>query len=256
MATKSWSGHITFGMLSIPVNLYIAARSESVSFNQLHATCGNRMKQSLCCPACDRAVSRDEIAKGYEYEKDTYVTFSPDEIAAMAPKSGKIMEILEFVNESDVDPLYFDASFFLQPDAAGVKAYALLSAAMNQSGRLGVARVTMHNREHIVLVRPTKNGLTLHTMFFQDEVRSRDAIVAPELNDAEVEMATALIDSMATSFEPAKYTDEFKTGLQAMIQAKLSGTETPKPAAAPKAPVVDLMAALKASLAARGKVAA
>ncbi len=251
MAASIWSGYITFGLISIPVKLFSAARSESVGFNQLHRECGSRLKQQMVCPVHDRPVTRDEIVKGFEYEKDRYVTIEPEEIKKVEPKTAKAMEILEFVPVAEVDPVYFDASYHLLPDEPGRKAYMLLKTALEKSGYLGIARVSMHNREYTVLLRPNGKGLMAHSMFYQNEVRKLEE-VGPledtEVKEKELLLANSLIESLAGHFDAGKYHDEFATALRGMIEAKVQGqplVEVEKPKLAP---VIDLMAALKQSL--------
>jgi DNA end-binding protein Ku len=251
MATTVWKGYITFGLISIPVRLYAAARGERISFNQLHSVCHSRLKQPLFCPVCNRQVERSEIVKGYEYEKDQYVLFDDKELDKIEPPTAKVMEILEFVKVDEIDPLYFDASYYVSPEDAGVKAYTLLMQAMQDSGYAAIAKVYMHQREHIVIVRPGSKGLTLHTMFFSNEIRAAEALPTNkvELKDQEKALAQQLITSLAGPFQPEKYRDTYQDNVRALIDAKLQGkqvTEVPTPHLAP---VVDLMEALKKSLA-------
>jgi DNA end-binding protein Ku len=251
MAASVWSGYITFGLISIPVKLFSAARSEGVGFNMLHRECGTRVKQQYICPTHERTVGRDEIVKGYEYEKDRYVMIEPEDVKKIEPKTAKAMEILEFVPAAQVDPVYFDSSYHLLPEEAGRKAYGLLKAALEKSGYLGIARVSMHNREYTVLLRPHGKGLMAHSMFYQNEVRKLEEIgplEEAEIKDKELDLAHTLIQSLAGDWDPAKYHDQFADQLRALIEAKVQGqpiVESEKPKLAP---VIDLMAALKQSL--------
>ncbi len=154
MATTVWKGHLTFGLVSFPVKLFTAARSEGISFNQLHKTDNSRIKQVIYCQAEDKPIPRSEIVKGYEYEKDRYVVIEDEDIKKMAPSTAKVMEILEFVKSAEVDPIYFESSFYMAPDEAGQKPYALLYDTLKRTGYVGVAKIAMHNREHIVIFRP------------------------------------------------------------------------------------------------------
>lgn len=252
MAATVWKGHLTFGLISIPIRLFSAARGERLSFNQLHKECHSRLKQPLFCPTCNRMVERTEIVKGYEYEKDQYVLFSEEELDKVEPASARTMEILEFVKLDEVDPLYFDASYFATPEEAGAKAYQLLMRAMEQSGYAAIAKLCMHQREYIVVVRPRAKGLTLHTMFYSNEIRQvaeygqTDKV---ELKDQEKKLAQQLIESLAATFEPEKYHDDYQQSLRAMIEAKLKGQEVAAVPHPQMAPVIDLMEALKKSLA-------
>jgi DNA end-binding protein Ku len=257
MATTVWKGHLTFGLISIPVRMFAAARGERISFNQLHKECHSRLKQPLFCPVCNRNVERSEIVKGYEYEKDQYVLFSEEELDKIEPSSAKVMEILEFAKLDEMDPLYFDSSYYISPEDAGVKAYKLLMKAMEESGYGAVAKLTMHQREHIVIVRPGSRGMTLHTMFYSNEIRAAESVPTDkvELKDQEKKLAQQLIESLAAPFDPQKYRDEYSENLRGMISAKLKGQEVTEVAQPHMAPVIDLMEALKKSLADK-KVAA
>src|SRR6204780_1070982 len=166
MPSSTWKGYLTFGLISIPIRLSPAARTERISFNQLHKVCHTRLKQPLFCPTCDRMVERSEVEKGYEYEKDQYLLFTEEELEKVEPESAHTMETLEFVKADKVSPLYFDASYYAAPEEGGARAYHLLLEAMQKSGYAGIAKVTMHSREYIVIIRPRENGLTLHTMFY------------------------------------------------------------------------------------------
>ena len=252
MANSVWKGHITFGLISIPVRLFAAARSERISMNQLHKECHTRIRQPLFCPTCNRQVERSEIVKGYEYEKDQYVLFNEDELDKIEPPSASTMEILEFVKLDEVDPLYFDASYYVTPEEAGKKAYKLLLLAMEESGYGAIAKLTMHQREHIVVIRPRAQGLTLHTLYYADEVREvaeyghTDRI---ELKDAEKKLALQLIESLTAHFQPEKFHDTYRQSLRALIEAKQKGEEVTEAPHPKLAPVIDLMDALKKSLA-------
>ena len=251
MATTVWKGHLTFGLISIPVRMFAAARGERVSFNQLHKVCHSRLRQPLFCPVCNRQVERSEIVKGYEYEKDQYVLFNDEELDKIEPPSAHVMEILEFVKLDEMDPLYFDASYYVSPEDAGVKAYQLLLKGMEETGYGAIAKLTMHQREHIVIIRPGAQGMTLHTMFYSNEIRAAEAVPSDkiELKDQEKKLADQLIQSLAAPWQPEKYRDEYQENLKGMIQAKLKGQEVTEVAQPHMAPVIDLMEALKKSLA-------
>lgn len=252
MASTVWKGHLTFGLVSLPVKLVSAARGETVSFNQLHATDHSRVRQVLFCQAEDKPVARNELVKGYEYEKDKYVVVDEDDIKKAAPPSSKAMEILEFVKSDQVDPVYFESSYYIAPDDAGEKPYALLFEALKRSGFVGIAKIAMHNREHIVVLRPGQRGLLLHTMYYEDEVRKTEEFRTDTslIKDKEIELASTLINSLAAEFEPVKYKDTYRENLMAMVQAKVQGRQVVQaPAAQHLAPVIDIMEALKASLA-------
>jgi len=255
MASTVWKGHLAFGLISIPIQLFSAARGERLSFNQLHKECNSRVKQPPFCPTCNRMVERDEIVKGYEYEKDQYVLFDPEELKKIQPASARTMEILEFVPLTDVDPLFYDASYVALPEDAGRKAYQLLVDTMEEAGYAAVAKLLMHQREYTVVVRPRSGGLTLHTMYYPNEIRSvpgYGVTNGAKLKVDEKKLARQLLDSMATDFEPEKYKDEYQVKLNELIQAKLEGHEVAAAPQAQLAPVIDLMDALKKSLQGEG----
>src|SRR5947209_8645902 len=251
MASTVWKGYITFGLITIPIRLFAAARGERVGFHQIHEVCGSRIKQQTYCPHCERVVERSELVKGYEVEKDRYVIVSDEEVKSVAPPSSDNMEIFEFVKAEGIDPIYFDASYFMVPEEAGKKAYHLLLETMQKSGYSAIAKVAMHQREYTVVVRPNPDGLLLHTMFYPEEVREvpefrRDESVT--VKPQEVALAEKLVEGLATDFDPSKYHDEYQGRLLQMIEAKREGqvvaTEPPKR----RAPVIDLMQALQKSL--------
>ena len=252
MASSVWKGHITFGLVSIPVRLVVAARGEGISFNQLHKVDHSRVKQVLFCQAEDKPVSRSELVKGYEYEKDRYVVIDDEDIKKITPKTAKVMEIVEFIKTDELDPVRLESSFYIQPEEAGEKPYTLLFQALKKTGHVGVAKISMHNREHVVILRPGRSGMILHTMYYNDEIRATDEFrTTPDLvKEKELDMAVALVQALAADFEPEKYTDTFRDTLRAMIDAKIQGQEiVAAPAAQELAPVIDIMEALKSSLA-------
>jgi len=236
----------------MPVKLFSGARSSGISFNMLHRDDLSRLKQQYVCLADGKVVERSDIVKGYEFRKDEYVVIEPEEIKKIEPKTAKTMEILEFVKTSEVDPVFFESSYYMVPDEAGRRPYALLTKAMEESEYVAIAQLTMHNREYTVFLRPHEGGMMLHTMYYEEEVRKVEGFGAPdvELKDAEVKVAHQLIEALAADWEPEKYHDSFQDNLKNLIQTKLEGgkiAEVEKPKKL--APVVDLMSALKASLA-------
>src|SRR5262249_21252126 len=252
MASSVWSGYLTFGLISMRVRLFSGARSSSTSFHMLHRDDLTRIKQQLYCPHDDRVVERSEIVKGYEFRKDEYIVIEPEEIKKIEPKTAKTMEILEFVKAGDVDPVYFESSYYMLPEEAGRRPYALLSKALEESDYVAIAKLTMHNREYTVFLRPHEGGLMLHTMYYAEEVRQVEGFGAPdvELKDAELKVAHQLIEALAGDWDPEKYHDSFQENVKKLIETKLEGgkiVEVEKPKKL--APVVDLMAALKQSLA-------
>jgi DNA end-binding protein Ku len=217
----------------------------------LHKSDHSRIKQVIYCQAEDKPIPRSEIVKGYEYEKDRYVVIEDEDIKKMAPPTAKVMEILEFVKTDQVDPIYFESSFYMAPDDAGEKPYALLFDTLKRTGYVGVAKIAMHNREHIVIFRPGNFGLVMHTMYFAHEVRKIEEFRTDTsvVKDQEVKLAEMLVQSLAAPFEPEKYRDTYRDNLQAMIDAKVQGQEVVTPPHAEPAKVIDIMEALKQSLA-------
>jgi len=258
MAASVWKGHLTFGLVSFPIRLFSAARSETISFNLLHKEDHSRIKQVTFCQAEDKPVSRTDLVKGYEYEKGQYVVIDEEDIKKVAPKTARVMEILEFVKSDQVDPVYLESSYYVAPDEGGEKPYALLFQALRESAYYALAKVAMHNREHIIILRPGAKGILSHTMYFQDEIRQVEEFRTDTslVKDKELAMAKMLISSLEADFEPQKYHDEYRANLQRMIEAKIQGH---KVVAAPSehiAPVIDIMEALKRSLAEKRKPAA
>jgi DNA end-binding protein Ku len=204
MAASVWKGQLTFGLVSFPIRLFSAARSETISFNQLHKADNSRIRQVTYCQAEDKPVPRTELVKGYEYEKDRYVVIDDEDIKKVAPKTAKVMEILEFVKAEQVDPVYLESSYYVAPDEGGEKPYALLFQALRESKYYAVAKVAMHSREHIIVLRPGAKGILSHTMFYQDEIRQVEEFRTDTslVKDKELEMAKMLISTLEADFEP------------------------------------------------------
>ena len=244
---------ISFGLVSIPVRLYVATHSEQLSFNQIHEPCGSRIKQQIFCPKCERTVERSELVKGFQFEKDRYVTFSDDELKAVEAEASRNIDIHEFVPLSDVDPLYFEGAHYLGPQAGAEKAYQLLVSAMHDRGSVALAQFVHHGKEHLVLIRPKGEGLVLHTMHYADEVRKFEDVetLGPQkIKPAEIDLAKKLVDQLtADSFRPDQYQDAYRDRLREVVDKKIAGeaitTSEPAPA---RAQVIDLMEALKQSL--------
>jgi len=257
MAASVWKGHLTFGLVTIPVRLFSAARSETISFNMLHKEDHSRIKQKIFCALEEKEIPRTETVKGYEYEKDHYVVVEDEEIRKVAPKTARVMEILEFVKADQVDPIYLESSYYVAPDEGGEKPYALLFQALRDSKFYAVAKVAMHNREHIIVLRPGSKGILSHTMYFQDEIRQVEEFRTDTslVKDKELDMAKMLISSLEADFEPQKYHDEYRDNLQKMIEAKIEGKKVVAAPSEHVAPVIDIMEELKRSLAEKRKPA-
>ena len=257
MAASVWKGHLTFGLVSFPIRLFSAARSETISFNLLHKDDHSRIKQVTYCQLEDKPIARTDTVKGYEYEKDHYVVVEDEDIKKVAPKTAKVMEILEFVKADQVDPVYLESSYYVAPDEGGEKPYALLFQALRESSFYGVAKVAMHNREHIVVLRPGAKGILSHTMYYTDEIRQVDEFRTDTslVKEKELALAKMLISSLEAEFEPQKYHDAYRTNLQKMIEAKIEGKKVVETPSEHIAPVIDIMEALKKSLAEKRKPA-
>jgi DNA end-binding protein Ku len=224
-----------------------------VSFNLLHAKCGNRIRQQRHCPVCNEVVEREDLVKGYEFAKDRYVKLTDEEIKALEGEASKAIEIAEFVPLPTVDPIYFEKTYYLGPDKGGEKAYRLLADAMTQAGKVALAKFVMRGKENLVLIRSAQNGLMLHTMYFADEVRNFDEIAKGEsskISSAETNLALRLIDELSNEqFIPENYEDEYRQRVLNLVQEKAAGKEiTIAEPPVHRAQVIDLMAALKESL--------
>ncbi|MHB8735815.1 MAG: non-homologous end joining protein Ku [Terriglobales bacterium] len=261
-----WSGYLTFGLVTLPVRLYSGARGERISFHQLHAKDQVRLKQQMICPADHQVVGRDETVKGYEYAKGAYVVIPEAEIKQAAPSTDKQMEVVEFCRAEELDPLWFEASHYLVPETAGRRPYALLEQVLEETGFVAIARLSMHNREYHAAIRPSHlagvegkhRGLLLHTLYYRDELRvaegfGESSAEAPP-NEVELQLARKLVEGLARPFNPAEFHDTYRHNLEQLIEAKLAGQPTAKPAARLNlVPMVDLMASLKQSLELVGK---
>jgi DNA end-binding protein Ku len=251
------TGTLSFGMVSIPIRLYSAGESSSaVSFNLLHGKCKSRLKQQYVCPKDNEIVPRDQMVKGYEFSKEQYVTFTEEELKAMGEEAQKAIEITEFVPASKVDPVYFDGAYYLGPDKGGEKAYRLLNEAMKETGRAALAKWAARGKQYLVLIRAADKGLVMQQLLYADEVRSlaEVPIEDAEVRDAELRLAVQLVQQIASDeFRPENYQDEVRKRYQEAIQKKVEGQEITTSPEAPRAQIIDLMEALKASLAAKGR---
>jgi DNA end-binding protein Ku len=251
------SGIISFGLVNIPVKLYSAAESAvQISFHQLHDKCKSRIRQQLWCPVDNEVVPREHIVKGYEFARDQYVLFTGEELKALEEASTKAMEISEFVPLSSVDPLYFESGWYLGPDKGADRPYRLLTEALEQAQHAAIAKYSTRGREELVLLRPYQGALVMQTLRYADELRPISEVPRGEgeVKPAELALAKQFIDQLSTeTFEPAKYEDTYRKKLQAVIDSKVAGEPVSiAPAEPPRTQVIDLMEALKASLARRG----
>ena len=253
------SANISFGLVSVPVSLYSASESSAnVSFNMLHKTCGTRLKQQYICPKEDEVVERDEITKGYEISKGHYVTFTPEEIKALDEKATNSIDIAEFVPLDAVDRMYLDKVYYLGPDKGGDRAYRLLGEALKVTGRAALGQYSARGKQHLVLVRPLDGVLVMEQLHYQAELRSAADVPHPDtpVKDAELALARQLIEQSATDeFRPENYHDTVRERVLEAIQHKVEGQEITEEAAPPETKIIDLMDALKASLAKQGAAA-
>lgn len=256
MPRPIWKGAITFGMISIPVKLFGATESKDIAFNTLHKSCKSRLKQKRWCPVDEREVFQDEVVKAYEYTKDQYVEITDEDIESLPVPSKHTIELTSFVNQSDIDPVFFERTYYLEPEQIGAKPYALLLRALKTKGVAAVAKIALRNRESLCVLRASdSNTIMLETLYYPDEIRTIELASEPDLlvSPQELTMALSLVDMYFESFDPKKYHDQYRVALLDMIDSKRTGSSV---VAAPEAPLpktVDLMAALKASLEAAKK---
>jgi DNA end-binding protein Ku len=256
MPRAIWSGAISFGLVNVPVKLYSATSPKTVRFHQLSAKTGTRIRQKRVDPSTGEEVAYEDIVKGYELSPDRYVLIEPDELDALDPKATRTIDIEEFVELSEIDPIYYDHSYYLAPAAGGAKAYRLLLEAMNESRKIAIGRIVIRSKQQLCALRPIGDALGLSTMLFGDEVLSPDrideldALGEAEASTREIGMAQQLIDSLSAQFDPAKFKDEYRERVLQLIEKKAAGEEIAvQPEAEETGPAPDLMAALEASLA-------
>jgi DNA end-binding protein Ku len=252
MPTSSWKGYISFGLVSVPIRLFTAARYSHVAFHEIHKKCGTRVRQQLYCPYDKEVVPRDEIALGYEVAEDKYVLVDPAELKKLQPASSTAMEILQFVKLGEVDPIYFETSYFCVAEEGGQRAYALLLKAMENLEYAAIAKVTMHQRERTVIIRPYEHGLILHTIYYPNEIHEAKGYgeTAATLKKQEVDLAEQFAKALLKPFRPEQFHDEYSKRVIQLIESKSKGKPGPEPEKVQRlAPVIDLMAALKKSLA-------
>lgn len=249
-----WKGTISFGLVSIPIKLHAATENKDLSLRTLHNKCHAPIKYSKVCSACGEEVAQEDIVKAYEYVKGKYVVLDDEELEALKKEQEeKAVEIIDFVNIDEIDPIYYERSYYMSPNEGGIKAYSLLRKALKQSGKVGVAKITVRSKESMAVIRVLENTLLMETIHFPDEVRkAADVPNIPEADNIvqkELETAILLIDQLTTSFDPEKYHDEYRSALMELIEKKKHGqTVTPKQRQDGQSNVVDLMAALQASI--------
>jgi len=256
MPRSMWKGAISFGLVTIPVSVYPATEEKTLRFNQLHDEDGGRIRMKRTCSVDGEEVTYDHIVKGYEYEKDKYVVLTDDDFDAVPVASSRAIDIVQFVDLEDIDPILYKKTYYLIPEETGAKAYALLREAMSQVNKVGIAKVSFRDKEHLSALRFKDDAFVLETMFWPDEVRDADfggVDVDLEVRDQELQMARQLIDSLTSEWQPEEFSDAYREALLEIVEAKLNGQEIEVIEPEPTAKVVDLMEALKASVAAAKK---
>ena len=250
MPATVWKGYLSFGLVSFPIRLFSAARAETVHFHMLHKKDLSRVKEVWYCAKEDKPIARSEIVKGYEASKDEYVVVEDEELKKIEPPTASTMDILQFVPRDDVDPLFFESSYYVAPEESVGKPYALFLAALTDTKHDAIAKLTMHNREHVVLIRPAEGALVLHTLFYQDELHKANKKDAPKakFSAKELEMAKSLVSHLTAPFKPSEFSDTYRENVERLIEEKKKGQKITAVKQPRKAPVIDLMEALKQSL--------
>jgi DNA end-binding protein Ku len=250
-----WNGSISFGLVNIPIGLAVATQRTDVAFRTLHRECKTPIKQKRYCPTDERDVGPDEIVKGWEYVKGEYVIVEEEDLEAVALQRSNSIEILRFVRLEEVDPVYFDRTYYLAPASAEAqrRPYVLLLRAMEDTGMAAIGKFVLWGKENLCLIRPQGDSLALETLFFAEDVRAKrdieDAVAESDIKGAELDLARQVIESISGEFDPEEFRNEYRDDLRRMLEAKLEGQEIVKPEPAPETPVIDLMEALKASVA-------
>ncbi|MFB5674331.1 Ku protein [Paenibacillus terreus] len=247
-----WKGAISFGLVHVPVKMFSATEDKDISMRYIHKECGSPLSYVRKCPVCDKEVEWEEIGKGYEYEKGRFVMFEKEELEQLTEQGNKNITILDFVNLTDIDPIYFQKTYYLSPDQAGANAYSLLLNAMKDTGKIGIAQISIRSKSSLAAIRVLEGCLAIETIFYPDEIRPVSQVPnlpgTTAVNEKELSMAKMLIEQLSTEFDPEKYTDEYRARLLDLISHKVAGEEVKIAPAKPQTNVVDLMAALQASI--------
>lgn len=250
MARPIWTGTITFGLVSVPVRLFVATRSHDISFHLLHGVCSTRIQLQNYCPHCKRVVERSELVKGYEYEKGQYVIIEPEELGKIQPESSTNLDIAQFIDLNEIDPIFYERTYYLGADKGSEKTFALLGKAMGEANRAAVGKLTMRNHEYLALVRATKDGMMVHLMLYKDEiVENENRFKKVEIRPKELELAQQLIENMTERFVPDKFKDEYLERVEQLIESKIKGKPLRIVKPKPRPKVDDLMEALQRSVA-------
>src|SRR5580698_3015647 len=250
MPAVVWKGYVSFGLVSFPVRLYAAARAETLHFHLLHKKDLSRVKEVWYCAQEDKPIERSEIIKGYETGKNKYVAVEDEELKKIAPTTATTMDILQFVANDEVDPVFFESSYYVAAENSTAKPYVLFMAALAETKQDAIAKIAMHNREHIVLIRPSGGGLILHTLYYPDELHKANKSEAPKAKYTakELELAKNLVSHLTAPFKPAEFHDTYRENVERLIKQKQKGQKITTVEQPGKAPVIDLMEALKRSL--------
>ncbi len=250
MAATVWKGFISFGLVSFPVRLFAAARAETVNFHMLHKKDLSRVKEIWYCAEENKPIERSDIVKGYETTKDKYIVVEDEELKKIAPTTATTMDILQFVASDEVDPVFFEKSYYIAAESNTAKPYVLFMAALADTRQDAIAKIAMHNREHIVLIRPSGGGLILHTLYYPDELHqaNRGEIPKAKYTAKELELAKSLVGHLTAPFKPAQFKDTYRENVERLIKQKQKGQKITTVEQPSKAPVIDLMEALKRSL--------
>lgn len=248
-----WKGAVSFGLVNIPVSMYVATENKDIKFRYLHQECMAPLSYKKVCSKCNKEVKAEEIVRGYELQNGNYVIVKEEDLARIPQENTKTIDILDFVKLEQVDPVYFDKSYYLAPSPGGDKAYTLIVEAMRRTGKIAIAKIMIRSKQSLAAIRVKENYLIMETIFYPDEIRSPaelgTGIALDKLHDNEIKMAVNLIENLSTDFEPARYEDEYRKALGEMIAAKIAGQDFVIPSTpAPGDNVVDLMEALKASV--------
>ena len=250
MATSVWSGTISFGLVSIPVKMFTATASHDVSFNLLHNECRGRINLQNYCPQCERVVERSELIKGYQYEKNQYAIVTDEDLKSVKPESSSLLDIVKFIEVGEIDPIYFERTYYVGADKGSEKAFALLAKAMQEMGRAAVGKLVMRNHEYLVLIRPGMDGLLIHTMLYADEIRENEFKVSKdmELRPKELDLAKQLIDNLSEPLNIQEFQNEYVSKVEEMLEAKIHGRKLTVVTPTQRPKVMDLMEALQQSV--------
>lgn len=258
MAARSiWKGHIKFSVISIPVKMYNATSSrKSISFHQIHGVCNTRIKQQIYCPTCEKDVPRDELIKGYEWTEGNHIIITDDEIANAKREKTDTIEIINFVNASEIPPVFYADSHYLNPEKVGIDLFALLRKSLIESGKVAVGKIVMRSKENLVLIAPHDGVLIAYTLYYQEQLRGveelpdREAVITRDVDDASLTLAKQLIDNLSMPFDSSKYRDEYNEAILKVIERKANPLAQPEPELPKKEPakVVNILAALQAAV--------